>query len=156
MCDKDGHKIEATFWADAVDKFENILQEDKVYEFSGGYFKDVNRKYAQVDHPFTLTFDVHSTITEIDEQIETKFNLKTIDDINDPNGAIDILVKVISHSPIQEINTKYGTKKIKRLKVADISKTSIELALWSESAEMMEGKSTELDSNCIIALMNAS
>jgi hypothetical protein len=92
----------------------------------------------------------------VQEQIETRLNLKTIDDLNEPNGTVDMLVKVLSHSPKTEIQTKVGVKMIKKVQVADISQKSIEMTLWSEFAEMLEEKSSDLDNKCVIALMGAT
>lgn len=156
LSDKDGNKIEGTFWSDAVAKFNPILEEGKVYEFSGGQIKPVQRQWAKTDHSYALSFDVNAQITEVQEHIETRLNLKTIDDLVEANGTVDMLVKVISHSPTTEISTKVGLKRIKKIQVADISQKSIELTIWSEIADMMEEKSIELDRKCVIALMGAT
>jgi len=156
LCDKDGHKIEGTFWSDAVQKFHGILEEGKVYEFSGGQIKAVNRQWAKTDHTFALSFDMNTTITEVQEEIETRLNLKTIDDLTEANGTVDMLLKVISHTPTQDINTRIGPKRIKKISAADITQKSIEIALWGEMADMMDEKTQFLDENCTIALMGAT
>lgn len=156
LADKDGNKIEGTFWSEAVQKYFNVLEEGKVYEFSGGQIKPVQRQWAKTDHSFALSFDVNANITEVQEQIETRLNLKTIDDLNEPNGTVDMLVKVLSHAPKTEIQTKVGPKLIKKVQVADISQKSIELTLWSEFADMLDEKSSDLDNKCVIALMGAT
>eukprot|EP00801_Mesodinium_rubrum_P001049 Mrub_01049.p1 GENE.Mrub_01049~~Mrub_01049.p1 ORF type:complete len:628 (-),score=120.74 Mrub_01049:182-2065(-) len=156
LADKDGNKIEGTFWSEAVQKYFNVLEEGKVYEFSGGQIKPVQRQWAKTDHSFALSFDVNANITEVQEQIETRLNLKTIDDLNEPNGTVDMLVKVLSHAPKTEIQTKVGPKLIKKVQVADISQKSVELTLWSEFADMLDEKSSELDNKCVIALMGAT
>jgi len=83
-------------------------------------------------------------------------NLKTIDDLTEANGTVDMLLKVISHTPTQDINTRIGPKRIKKISAADITQKSIEIALWGEMADMMDEKTQFLNENCTIALMGAT
>jgi len=156
LSDKHGGKIEGTFWGESCHKFYPMLQEDKVYEMSGGQIKPVNRQWAKCDHNFSLSFDQNAQINEVQEQIETRLNIKTIDECMEPNGTADFLVKVLSHAPMQEISTRFGLSKIKKLNVVDKSMKSVELTLWKDQAEAMEQRSNELDNNCIIAMLGAS
>lgn len=113
----------------------------------------MNRQWAKCDHNYSISLDQNAQINEVQEQIETRLNIKSIDDCTEPNGTADFLVKVISHTPISEINTKNGVSKIKRINVVDKSMKSVEITLWKDTAEMMEARSAELDNNCIIAIL---
>jgi len=156
LSDKHGGKIEGTFWGESCHKFHPMLSEDRVYELSGGQIKPVNRQWAKCDHNYSLSFDQNAQINEVQEQIETRLNIKTIDECTEPNGTADFLVKVISHTPATDINTRIGLSKIKKINVVDKSMKSVEITLWKEQAEAMEARANELDNNCIIAMIGAT
>lgn len=55
--DKNGTQIQATFFKDACDKFEPIIQEGKIYLLSNGTVKIANQKFTSIKNDFCLVFD---------------------------------------------------------------------------------------------------
>jgi len=153
LSDKHGSKIEGTFWSESVQKFYDTIIEGKVYDISGGLIRPVNRQWAKTDHNFVLSFDVNASITEVQENIETHLALKSIDELSEPTGIADLLVKVVSHVGMVDMQTRNGPTKIKKIQVVDMSQKGIELTVWGSLAEMMEDKSAELNEQCIIAIL---
>lgn len=60
LLDMYGTPIEATFFNDSADFFDNKLKEGKVYEFCDGNIKLANKKFTSVRNDFTLTFEKNS------------------------------------------------------------------------------------------------
>lgn len=73
LIDEYGSSIQCTLFKDAVDKFDEILEEGCVYTFSGGQVKLANIKYTSVKCDYSIVFDVNSEMIKItdDESIQT-------------------------------------------------------------------------------------
>jgi replication factor A1 len=56
LVDSHGTQIEATFFKDAADHFDKIIEHNKVYLFSDGNVKLANKKFAQVKNDFCVIF----------------------------------------------------------------------------------------------------
>lgn len=67
LMDKHGTQIQATFFKDACDKFEPMLQEGKVYSFSNGTVKIANQRFTSIKNDFCLVFDRQAEIVEVPE-----------------------------------------------------------------------------------------
>ena len=57
LMDKHGTQIQATFFKDAVDKFEPILEEGHIYLLSNGTVKIANQRFTSIKNDFCLVFD---------------------------------------------------------------------------------------------------
>ena len=64
LIDAFGSQIQATFFKDAVDKFEPKLKQNQVYTFSGGQVKLANKRFSSINNDFSLVFDPYSSIHE--------------------------------------------------------------------------------------------
>jgi len=62
LVDKYGTQIEATFFNEAADSFDKIIEENKVYLFSNGYVKIANRKFTSVKNDFCVVFEKNASI----------------------------------------------------------------------------------------------
>ena len=60
--------IQATFFNDAVDKFEPKLKENSVYLFSKGTVKPANTKFTSIKNEYSLTFGPYAEITEVKDE----------------------------------------------------------------------------------------
>lgn len=67
LIDFNGTQITATLFNDAVDKYEELLKDNKVYLLSGGQVKLANQKFTSIKNDFALTFDSKSEIIEDDD-----------------------------------------------------------------------------------------
>jgi replication factor A1 len=86
LVDQYGTQIEGTFFNDAANKFENILQKDKVYLFSNGNVKMANKKFTSVRNDFCIVFEKHSIIDEAKDDgsiTNQAFDFCSISEISD-------------------------------------------------------------------------
>lgn len=65
LTDSDGTQIEATFFKDSAEKFDKIIQQNKVYLFSDGNVKLANQKFTQVKNDFCIIFEKYARIVEV-------------------------------------------------------------------------------------------
>jgi replication factor A1 len=67
LLDSDGGEIRGTFFKDTCEKFFPIIEQQKVYTFSGGSLKPANRKYSNIDNAYEITFDDKTTISPVED-----------------------------------------------------------------------------------------
>lgn len=81
LIDAFGSQIQCTFFKEAVDKFDPILQDNNVYLFSNGNIKLANRKYSSINNDFSIIFDRQAEIVKVqdDQAIQSQaFNFVNI------------------------------------------------------------------------------
>lgn len=93
--------------------------------------------------------------TQVNENFEITFNIRTLDELNDQNGTADLLVVVLSHTETQEISTKNGVTNLKKLQVTDSSMKVVTFTVWGELTEQFASIREELDNKCILLINNA-
>jgi len=59
--------IQATFFKEAVDKYEPILDEGAVYTFSNGTIKAANKKFTSIPNDFCINFGTDADIERVDD-----------------------------------------------------------------------------------------
>ena len=60
-----GTQIEGTFFNDAADHFDKLIQVNKVYLFSKGVVKMANKKFTSINNDFCIVFEQNSNIVEV-------------------------------------------------------------------------------------------
>lgn len=65
--DKDGTQIQATFFNDAAEKFDSLIQENKVYLFSNGQVKLAQKKFTSIKNDYSITFDTNADVERVDD-----------------------------------------------------------------------------------------
>jgi ssDNA-binding replication factor A large subunit len=70
--DSFGTQFIATFFNDIAEKWDAILQEGKVYLFSGGSVKIANQKYNSIKNDYCIIFDRNSEIKETIDDAKIK------------------------------------------------------------------------------------
>jgi replication factor A1 len=144
LLDSTGGEIRGTFFKDACEKFFNVLEEGKVYSFSGGTLKVVqNRQYTTIKNPYEITFNVNSEIRPVHDDSNIKnqtYSFVRIDQIanTEPNNTIDVIGIVRGASELGEIiSNKQGGKTLHKrdLTVIDDSSVEIKLTLWDTKAQ---------------------
>ena len=136
-----GMDIRATFFKEAVDKFFNLLEVDKVYCFSGGRLKAANMQYNTCKSSFEITFDQNSEITlenDSGEISQQTYDLKPISELDavEPGAYVDILgvVKHVSE-PATIVSKKTGKELSKcELTVGDDSGGEVSCTIWGDRA----------------------
>ena len=113
LMDSFGTQIQATFFKDAVDKYDPIIKEGNIYLLSNGTVKIANQKFTSIKNDYCLVFDKNGDIVEVpdDDSIQEKgFNFIPIKDITsiDKPRVIDIIGILHHVGSVQEVNTKQG------------------------------------------------
>ena len=86
LIDNQGTQIQATFFNDQADHYENRLVENRVYLFANGQVKMANQKYTSIKNDYSIVFDKQSEIEEVDDDASIQnrgFCFTTIQEIND-------------------------------------------------------------------------
>jgi len=144
LADSSGCDIRATFFKEAVDQFEPLLQVDRVYTFSGGKLKAANLQYNTCKSNFEITFDQNAAIAMAEDDVPTQglYNFVSIQSLEgiDVGGNVDLLAIVKQVSPPSTIvSKKSGQEMFKSdIVLVDESNCEITCTLWGERAQRAE------------------
>lgn len=144
LVDKHGSQIQATFFNKAVDKFDPLLEQDKVYLMSKGTVKVANQKFTSIKNDYCINFNPFSEIRITDEdnnitkQAFSFVNLKTVQTKGE-GKAIDVVGVILSCSEPTSLSLKDGSQREKRDYVlADSSLeggAKVTITLWGTPAK---------------------
>ncbi|XP_053992306.1 uncharacterized protein LOC128883702 isoform X2 [Hylaeus volcanicus] len=174
IMDLQGDSIRAKFWGDAVEKWNDFLEESKVYTFSSGRVQLANKRFNNLSHAYEITFDVDAKIAKADESVTNhtttnsipyirKYNFMTLRDVhNSPKELpflVDLLVviKWISPSVEQFVNRTTQNTGVRRIAtVVDDTGYQMTLTLFGNSTQLLEESTQEdkLTFGTIIAVQN--
>eukprot|EP00979_Chaetoceros_neogracilis_P001815 scaffold330_cov179-Chaetoceros_neogracile.AAC.3 len=133
--------IRATFFKEAVDKFYNMLEVDKIYCLSGGRLKAANMQYNTCKSSFEITFDQNAEITLESDTGEIKhqsYDLKPISELDsvEPGAHVDILGVVKSVGEPSTIVSKKSGKELQKceLTIGDDSGGEVACTIWGDRA----------------------
>ena len=65
LVDMYGTQIEGTFFNEAADNFDPLIQENKVYLFSNGVVKMANKRFTSIKNDFCIVFEKNARIIEV-------------------------------------------------------------------------------------------
>ena len=142
LLDSQGSEIRGTFFKEAADKFFPMLEEQKVYTFSGGKLKIANKQYSTIKNNYEITFDNQTEINPCSDENEIKkvqYNFVKINELTsvEPNSMVDVIGIVKSFGECSELTLqKQGGKTIlkRELILVDDSETEVRLTLWGDKA----------------------
>ena len=140
LLDTSGTDVKCTFFKEAVDKFHPLLEEDRVYTFSGGRLKVANMQYNKCKSQFEITFDQNSEIhLENDSgDIQPVYDFVKIANVEnvEPNTNVDILAVVKHVGEVGTIVSKRTGKELLKceLLLEDDSGADIKLTVWGDTA----------------------
>lgn len=150
VLDSSGTDVKCTFFKEAVDKFYNLLEEGRVYTFSGGRLKVANMQYNTCKSQFEITFDQNSEIHLQDdaEDIQESYDFVKIAALSEmePSGFVDILA-VVKHvaDPAVIVSKKSGKEMTKcELTIQDDSGADVRLTVWGDLAANAQTKFANL------------
>jgi len=147
LLDSSGTDVKATFFKEAVDKFFDFIEEDRVYTFSGGRLKVANMQWNRCKSQFEITFDQNSEI-HLDQggqdDIRDSYEFVRIADIeqSQPGDHVDILGVVKNVGEIATILSKKSGKELTKceLTVEDDSGADITVTMWGDTAQNAQSK----------------
>lgn len=135
-------EIRASFFNDAVAKFNDILEVGKTYTFSRGMIKVANRQYNPTNHRYEITFEKDALIELAAESIDSYAVQFKISDLRAVQSKqlpcrVDLCGIVTQFKPYQTIQSKDGKEFKKRdITIADDTATSMEVTLWAEKGNL--------------------
>ncbi|RQX73227.1 OB-fold nucleic acid binding domain-containing protein [Toxoplasma gondii CAST] len=150
--DASGEVIRAVFWGDAAEHWSPVLKQGKVYQMSKGRVQVANKRFNTVGHQYELVFYRDSEITEVADEgdISTARKLKALMSLRDIAESkrelpffADVLVVVVESQPVTSVVSKKTGEEFKRrnVKVVDRSQYEMEISLWGNQVDALEGVS---------------
>lgn len=133
-------EIRATAFNDNAVKFNEILQEGKVYYVSKARLQPAKPQFTNLSHPYELAMDRDTIIEECSDESnvpKTHFDfikLNTIEN-HEANSTVDVLGIIQTVNPHFELTSKTGKKFDRRdITIVDDSNYSITVGLWNQLA----------------------
>ena len=160
IIDARGDQVKGTFWNNAVDQFDSLIEIMKVYTFSGGNIRSFNRTYSNLSISLEITFDKNSMIMPVKDNQTIPFltfRFITIDRL--PTFQINSIVDVAGFTnnlgSAERIVTKKNEILIKRtFELYDHTDHSIDVTLWNDLAESSLFTDLDLKTNPVLCFKN--
>lgn len=133
-------EIRATAFNDFATKFNEILQEGKVYYVSKAKLQPAKPQFTNLTHPYELNLDRDTVIEECFDESnvpKTHFNFIKLDAIQNQevNSNVDVLGIIQTINPHFELTSRAGKKFDRRdITIVDDSGFSISVGLWNQQA----------------------
>jgi len=149
LIDDMGDEIPVSAFNHICEKFYDKIEENQVYEISGGYIKINDKKYSQIKSEYKLFLDDKTEIKPLqDDGKINKVNFKFVKIDELPNieqyATVDIRAMVIEFGEKSIIRTKKMEERdVRKIFIGDSSGYKCEVAIWGKKADMM------LDSNIV-------
>ncbi|XP_031572203.1 replication protein A 70 kDa DNA-binding subunit-like [Actinia tenebrosa] len=144
LVDESG-EIRATGFNDAVDKFYDLLEVNKVYYFSKGSLKTANKQYSSLKNDYEMYLNNDTVIEVCTEECDLPtimYNFVSISDLENINKdtMVDILGVCINAADVTQITTRTTNKQVSKRDVTlvDRSEKSVTATLWGEEAEKFD------------------
>ncbi|KAK3579832.1 hypothetical protein CHS0354_029562 [Potamilus streckersoni] len=145
LVDESG-EIRATGFTDAVEKFYNLLEVNKVFYISRATLKTANKQYSTVKNDYEMTFNNDTCIEpcEDDADLPTMtFNFVKINELEktQPNGLVDVIGALRQCGDVSTVIGKQSQREItkREIQLVDQSGMVVALTLWGKDAENFDG-----------------
>jgi len=143
LIDDSGRQIQGTFWRGQVERYQELLQEGKVYVFSKFQVKPSNKAYSSVKNDYEIHFSDRTEVMEAADQdvssMTAAVEVVPIDQLPKyitRKSPVDVLGVVMQVGTLGTIKRKSDSTELARRDVtlADSSGRSVVLTLWGENA----------------------
>ncbi|XP_073256997.1 replication protein A 70 kDa DNA-binding subunit-like [Porites lutea] len=143
LVDESG-EIKATGFNDAVDKFYELLEVNKVFYISKCSIR-MATKYSSLKNRYEMYLGNDSNIELCNDPCDLpymQYNFVNIGDLSNCNGddIVDILGVVINIDDVSQITTRATNRQVSKrdITLLDRSEKSVRATLWGETAEKFE------------------
>jgi len=142
LLDESG-EIRATAFKNECDKFEPMVQEDKVYFISNCKLKPANKQYSSLNNDYELTFSEMSEMVPCNDEDTASiprvtFNFVQLSQLSaeHKDSIVDVIGICRSATDVANLtSSKTGREMIKRdITIADQSLVELRLTLWGGTA----------------------
>lgn len=141
LVDENKDAIRATVFQEGVDKYYDMIENEKVYIFSKGQIKNANKKYSTLTNDYELSMDQNTEVSAAPDDnsiVRQKYTIVPIASLTakEKNTTVDLCAVVTEVGELSSIVTKAGeTMKKRVLTFADQSEAQVECTVWQEKAE---------------------
>ncbi|KAG0658611.1 Replication factor A protein 1 [Maudiozyma exigua] len=133
-------EIRATAFNDMAVKYNELLQEGKVYYVSKARLQPSKPQFSNLSHPYELSLDRESQIEPSEDEAnvpKTHFDFVKLNTIEnkEENSTVDVLGIIQTVNPHFELTSRAGKKFDRRdIVLVDDSNYSITVGLWNQLA----------------------
>ena len=159
LLDSSNMDMKCTFFREAVDKFYPMLEEDKVYTFSGGRLKAANLQYNTCKSSFECTFDQNAEIHLVEDTgdiIQQNYEFVNISELESIEAGkfVDIIGVIKSATEAMTLTSKRTGKELLKaeLVVGDDSGADVTCTVWGEKAKTV---AQEMSGNPVVSFRRA-
>ncbi|XP_052075679.1 replication protein A 70 kDa DNA-binding subunit-like [Mytilus californianus] len=139
-------EIRATGFNEAIDKYYDMLEVNKVYFVSRGTLKTANKQYSNVNNDYEMTFNNDTTVEVCTDDVDlptVKFEFTKINELESkaPGNNIDLIGVVRSCGDVGTVIGKASQKEItkREVQLCDQSGMVVNLTLWGNEAQTFDG-----------------
>jgi len=140
LVDTDGTEIRSTFFGEAVDKYFDVVEKDRVFYMGNGKLGPANKRYTSITNDYEIKFDDRSVVQACADDgtvagIQYSFvSIKSIE-TSEPGKTIDIIGVIKECNDRITITTRKGTELEKRdVTLVDDSGASITLTMFGKES----------------------
>lgn len=133
-------EIRATAFNDMATKFNEILQEGRVYYVSKARLQPAKPQFTNLTHPYELSMDRDTVVEECFDESnvpKTHFNFTKLSAIEnqEANSTVDVVGIIQTVNPQFELTSRAGKKFDRRdIDIVDDSGYAISIGLWNQQA----------------------
>jgi len=149
-------EIRATAFNDAVDRFYEMLEINKVFYISKCSLRTANKQFSSIKNDYEMYLNKDSNIEPCNDPCDLptiQYNFVSIGDLGNCSGddIVDILGVVINIDDVTQITTRATNRQVSKRDVTllDRSEKSIRATLWGDLAEKFE---EHVGNNPVLAL----
>lgn len=138
--DTKGDEIQATAFGKNAERFDQIIEKDKVYEIKKFPIQLADKKYNQTNCDYKILFNEQTSIITLKDNSKFGniiYNFIEISQIKEMliGKLVDVLGFVLEDKGYQIFNTKNGgSTENRRILIGDISLHKIEITMWPPKA----------------------
>ncbi|KAI9141906.1 hypothetical protein BKA69DRAFT_1071907 [Paraphysoderma sedebokerense] len=144
LMDESG-EIKATAFQDAVDKFYNLIEDNKVYNISRVRVQMARKQYSSLANDYEITLEPNTHIEECrdtDNVPTIKFNFQSLDRLGscEKDTTIDVVAIVKECGELSQLISKTTQRPLTKrdLTLVDHTGWAVKCTLWGKNAESFE------------------
>ena len=146
IMDEFGSKMQVVAFDKMVDKYRDEIQENNIYEITGGYLRNSDKRYDLSGSDYKLILNETSSVTKKNSDeinFKEKFvdkdkkflNIREVKEAN-LNSIVNVICVVGDKGETTYKETKSGSQLIRKTTILDQSNEKMELTLWRNFTQL--------------------